>query len=1127
MSSFETLKREGDFKNPPEQTSYPKLHNLIRPHLDSFNAIFDGGLLEEAINDLPVYHLYDGHNRRLSVWIEDVQVGKCMVPERDRASLDRNVYPRECRERGITYRGKITATIGFKLDDHEPRFEKKSFGHLPLMVKSAQCHLHNASPEMLVKHKEEAEEFGGYFIIHGIERIIRLLIVQRRNHVLALTRPSFVKRGSSYTQFGTTIRCARKDQSTQTVTLHYLTDGTVTVRFSMRKQEYLIPWVLIAKALMHVNDKELYELLVQGDEKNTFLKERVEILLMSFKKYNLYTKEQCLAYLGSKFRVVMNVSHEISDEQVGEELLRDILFVHLNKNQDKLNLLCFMTKKLYSLVAGDITADNPDSPMNQEILLSGFLYLQYFKEKMNDYLRSLKMYVENEGKNKKIDFINDNYIKGILAKLPSDIGRKMEYFLATGNLVTETGMDLQQVSGYTIVAEKLNFYRYLSHFRCVHRGSFFAELKTTTVRKLLPEAWGFLCPVHTPDGSPCGLLNHLSHQCEIVVEEGIDLYQKKDELILKLIEMGMIVTEKRPLDSLIVSLDGCIIGYILNSIIKDFEIKLRRLKIEQEKFKMIETAFIPQTNGGLYPGLFIFTTPARMIRPIQSLRYDLQVEMVGSLEQVYMNIACVDNEIINNVTTHKEINPNNILSVIANVTPFSDFNQSPRNMYQCQMGKQTMGTPSSIYHHRTDNKLYRIIYSQSPIVRPNKAHLDYGFDQFPNGNNAIVAVISYTGYDMEDAMILNKNSFERGFGHGSIYKSEFIDISDKRIKGEPICHFFGIDEQGKQDHPHLDNDGLPYLGSKIKNGDVFYSYINTITGQVSFEKYKGLEDAIIDRIRLVSDENDGPLQKINITLRIDRNPVIGDKFSSRHGQKGVCSQKYKTVDMPFTESGMTPDVIINPHAFPSRMTIGMFVESMAGKSGAMHGICQDATPFNFNEKFMAVDHFGEQLKKAGYNYYGNEPMYSGIYGTEMRADIYIGVVYYQRLRHMVNDKFQVRTTGPVHQLTQQPIKGRKRAGGIRFGEMERDSLLAHGVSFLLKDRLMNCSDFTHSLVCRSCGSILSVMNVPESAVDYAGKVTCRFCDHDKGIDVIELPFVFRYLAAELCAMNIKLIINAE
>jgi DNA-directed RNA polymerase I subunit RPA2 len=273
----------------------------------------------------------------------------------------------------------------------------------------------------------------------------------------------------------------------------------------------------------------------------------------------------------------------------------------------------------------------------------------------------------------------------------------------------------------------------------------------------------------------------------------------------------------------------------------------------------------------------------------------------------------------------------------------------------------------------------------------------------------------------------------------------------------------------------LDQDGLPYIGQKVFAGEPICAYWDETSGKTSFKKFKGDEYAYVDTVRLLGSEGgETECQKVQIMLRITRSPVIGDKFSSRHGQKGVCSQKWPATDMPFSESGMQPDVIINPHAFPSRMTIGMLIESMAGKAGAMHGIAQDATPFTYTEEDTPVEYFGAQLAAAGYNYLGNEPMYSGITGQELKADIYLGVVYYQRLRHMVNDKFQVRTTGPVHALTRQPIKGRKRAGGIRFGEMERDALLAHGTSYMLQDRLLNCSDYCTAHVCRACGSLVSV-----------------------------------------------------
>ena len=390
-----------------------------------------------------------------------------------------------------------------------------------------------------------------------------------------------------------------------------------------------------------------------------------------------------------------------------------------------------------------------------------------------------------------------------------------------------------------------------------------------------------------------------------------------------------------------------------------------------------------------------------MMRPVKHIATMLE-DMVGTFEQVYMDIACLPEDVVLHKTTHIEYSPTNILSVVANLTPFSDFNQSPRNMYQCQMGKQSMGTPAVNLTHRTDNKLYRLQTGQTPIVRPF-LHDVYGMDAYPNGMNAVVAVISYTGYDMEDASIINKSSHERGYGYGTIYKSEWVDLGEKRRKGEPITKFFGLitsDESGVAMNKNkleeclkfIDIDGLPHIGVKLKNGDPLYAFIDDVTGKVEIKKYKSMEEAYVDQVRVIgSDSGTDVLQKIHIKFRICRPPVVGDKFSSRHGQKGVISQKWPVIDMPFSESGIFPDVIINPHAFPSRMTIGMFIESMAGKAGAMLGCAQDATPFTFNEDFPASEYFGEQLKSVGYNYFGNEPMYSGITGQEFKADIYIGV----------------------------------------------------------------------------------------------------------------------------------------
>ena len=339
---------------------------------------------------------------------------------------------------------------------------------------------------------------------------------------------------------------------------------------------------------------------------------------------------------------------------------------------------------------------------------------------------------------------------------------------------------------------------------------------------------------------------------------------------------------------------------------------------------------------------------------------------------------------------------------------------------------------------------------------------------------------------------------------------------------------------------------MPKVGDRLQEGDPLYCVVDAINNFDKIQKHKEREVAYVQTVRALGSNSGKEAEtKVSLTLRFPRNPVIGDKFSSRHGQKGVLSILWPQEDMAFSESGISPDIIINPHAFPSRMTIGMLVESMAGKSGALHGTFQDATPFTFHESGdkVSIDYFGEQLQTAGYNYYGSEALYSGVSGCVMQADLYIGVVYYQRLRHMVSDKYQVRATGPVNELTRQPIKGRKKGGGIRLGEMERDSLLSHGAAFLLQDRLLNCSDRHVAHVCCRCGDLLmfttercTIQTTGQDRNDILYKPKLRYycrtpsCieatrradGDDDAVEPIVLPYVYRYLVNELAGMNIKM-----
>ncbi|KAK2774769.1 DNA-directed RNA polymerase I subunit RPA2 [Onygenales sp. PD_12] len=1230
---YDTLRRERLFRHPPkDQTAYPSLAASIRPHIDSFNALFDENkILEAALKDIGAKSFLDGEletpeqkkarlevggrlprRNKLTVRITEVFLEKAVLPASNKFSTrNREIYPAECRERHATYRGKLRARLEYRVNNGEWKESIRELGQVPLMLRSNRCHLEKSSPDQLVQHKEESEELGGYFIVNGNEKLIRMLIVGRRNFPMAIIRGSFTKRGQTYTKYGIQIRSVRPDQTSQTNVLHYLSDGNVTFRFSWRKNEFLVPVVMILKALVETNDRDIFERLVgrEGSKgiQNTFVTDRVELLLRTYKGYGLHGREDTRAYLGEKFRPVLGMSADIPDEVVGTEFLRKVVLPHLgnqnvteSQDNDKFNMILFMIRKLYTLVAGECAPDNPDAVSNQEVLLGGFLYGMILKERLEEWLRSFGPIARDWSyRSANAKFSDPRFEKEFLSRIVSrtneNIGGALEYFLSTGNLVSPTGLDMQQPSGYTVMAEKINFYRFISHFRMIHRGSFFAQLKTTTVRKLLPESWGFLCPVHTPDGSPCGLLNHLAHKCLISTT---DLDVSGVPQIIS--SLGMTSESSVSLEeSVVVQLDGRIIGYCSPKQARMISDTLRYWKVEGNKSLPVELeiGYVPNSNGGQYPGIYLFSQCARMLRPVKYLPLD-KLDYVGPFEQPYMEIACVPRDIASGRSTHVEFDPTNILSIIANMTPFSDFNQSPRNMYQCQMGKQAMGTPGTSIQYRTDNKLYRLQTGQTPIVRP-PLYNAYGLDNFPNGMNAVVAVISYTGYDMDDAMIINKSAHERGFGWGTIYKTKISSLDDKENRGRgkskrEVSKLFGFAPGGlikAEWRNALDEDGLPHIGARVTEGSIVAAwhtvrfdpvantYVN-IDRQTHFLKYKDTEEGYVDSVRILGSETGGdPCQAISIKYRIPRKPVIGDKFSSRHGQKGVCSQLWPSIDMPFSESGIQPDVIINPHAFPSRMTIGMFVESLAGKAGALHGLAQDSTPFQFSEENTAGDFFGEQLRKAGYNFHGNEPMYSGITGREFAADIYLGVVYYQRLRHMVNDKFQVRTTGPVNALTGQPVKGRAKGGGIRVGEMERDALLAHGAAFLLQDRLMNCSDSMRSWICRGCGSFLSTQVAVSKLVaphknpamaaaaksssglsrpgggavsalgGTAGIVRCRRCAREAVFDdprsdvwedgdgkrfvggddttVVAVPGVLKYLDVELAAMGIKMTFKVD
>ncbi|KAI5188429.1 DNA-directed RNA polymerase I subunit RPA2 [Nematocida sp. AWRm77] len=1093
---------------------------LAQPHIDSYNA-FVNTSIPQIVRAFQSVSVRDKLGNILSISLDSLVLGKpvCVEKGPGRKHVVREAFPSECRVSGRTYKAEITAQVTAVKNEMNKQTETLSMGYIPVMVGSELCHLSRMSPSERIRAKEEEDVIGGFFISNGVEKVCRLIQTQKKYVPYGLYRPSMAKKTKGLTSHAVGVKTAFPDGRASAFTVHYLADHSVKVRVGYKRREYYIPLPLVVRALSGKTDKEFYDSLCSILPSDPEVVEYVDLLLQTFSFHPVHTQSEALVYLGNKFRILGQITRknlsmagragdvaklkeslpeepdkfeellkehiEIdTDMECGTKFLKETIGVHLDTLEERYQLLVVCVAKLLLQAMGKITPDRVDTLMSHEAITAQSIFAEILADKMitvrRVLLNNLLGNIILGGK----EVTNPMLIKDMLSTAFFDISSPFQKLLSSGNVNIENqnNFSMMQTTGFSIIAERLNHWRFFSHFRSVHRGAYFEKMRISSIRKLLPESWGFLCPVHTPDGSPCGLLTHMAHQCDVS-------YEAKKMPAHELVALGMSPVLGNVFAGVPVLQNGTVVGQVPEKFISSFISHIRKKKIQERKYMHTEVFY--QTGPSVQPLVVLLNTPGRFVRPVLNIQEN-QVEYIGSTEQVFLQLENLGGT-PTHMPTHREISPDNILSIVAGSTPLGNFNPSPRNMYQCQMAKQSMGTTPHSQAYRRDNKTYSFDYPQEPLLQTS-LYSKYNLANYPIGKNITIAILSYTGYDIEDAVVLNKASVDRGFMRGTILKTEKTEFQNE----EKIMALGTL----------AGEDGLPEIGQSIEEDTVLYTAVNTKTLEETQKKYKGTDTMRVEAVSIFNSETGQ--RHAHIKCRVPRVPTIGDKFSSRHGQKGVCSILYEDEDMPFSETGMTPDLIINPHAFPSRMSIGMFIENIATKAGAFRGEFQDGTMFKYGENQKAHEYFGALLEERGFKRSGGETLYSGVTGEPLKVDVFFGTVYYQRLRHMVGDKYQVRGLGPIHNLTKQPIGGRKRKGGIRLGEMERDVLIAHGAVSLIQDRLMHCSDGTVQRVCKACGSLC-----------FFKSDECTGCKSSRNVVSVPFPYVFKYFVTELASMNIE------
>ena len=1110
-----------------------------------------------------------------TIWVDRPEI-------KEASGASNQITPNEARLRDLNYMAPINLELRVIEDGVEKDPEVIKIGDIPVMIRSKVCTLaegnldtyiekNNGPSNATRKEKlqyvgEDPEDAGGYFIIGGSERVIVSLEDLAPNKILV----EFEEKYESKIEVAKVF--SQKGGFRALTSIEKGNDGIINV--SIPSVAGTIPLVILMKALGLEKDVDVHNSISTVQKMDPIIYANIEEAKNPkiFPPNGITNNEDAISYIEKRFAA--GQAKEFREKKVSQMLDKSLL-PHLgDTDADRLKKAIYlgrMARSLLELNLGLRKEDDKDHLANKRIKLAGDLLDELFRNAFQSVLKDLKYQLERTYNRKKGIRLRPAVRQDLLTQ-------KILHAMATGNWIGGR-------TGVSQLLDRVSNVSTLSHLRRII-SPLTRSQPHFEARDLHPTQWGRICPNETPEGQNCGLVKNAA--LIINVTEGID-----PDIVLEFLK-GMDVREvleENP-NAGRVYLNGDFIGYhddpgrLTNQIRGErrkgklpddvnvrFDPETREVIINCDRGR-IRRPLLTLNNGttvltrdmlkkldngeyqlkdlvkkgamewidaeeeeNLYIAVYGYEFPERCPNcGIYLYRSKLDWINHGEADSEKVMLQCQEckgtfegKSLLTEEHTHLEIDPSLILGVVASITPYPEHNSSPRITMAAAMTKQSIGLSSTNFRIRTDTRGHVLHYPQIPLVKTKI--MDFiKYEKKPAGQNFVVAILSYQGYNIQDALIMNKAAVERGLGRSTFFRT--YTAEERRYPGGQEDRFEipthdVLGARAEESYKNLDENGIIFPESYVEGADV-------LVGKTSPPRFleeggdklgpqrrressitmRPNESGFVDNVILTVSESNSRVVKIKV--RSERIPELGDKFASRHGQKGVIGSVVPQEDMPFTEDGVIPDLVINPHAIPSRMTVGHILEMIGGQVSAMKGEIIDGTIFSGEPEKSLRD----GLKKYGFRQSSEESMYDGITGRKFEADIFTGIIYYQKLHHMVAGKFHARSRGPVQILTRQPTEGRSRQGGLRFGEMERDTLIAHGAAMVIKDRLLDQSDGTILYVCgnQKCGHI-AILDRRK------GTLRCPVCGNTGNIHPVETSYAFKLMRDELNSLGVIMRLN--